>query len=57
MGIDTFGHENTNDFKLRDAVYSSPNINAVDITNNRFIDASTNLLSEETIISVIVDHL
>lgn len=52
MGIDILGHENTKDFKLEDAVNSSSNINADDITNNRFTAASINRLFEKAIMTI-----
>lgn len=52
MGIDILGHENTKDLKLEDAVNSSSNINADDMTINRFTAASINRLFENAIITI-----
>lgn len=53
MGIDTLGHENTNDSKLEDTAHSALNKNEDNINSNRFIVTSANLLVEYTIIPVI----
>ena len=44
MGIDTLGHENTNDSKLEDTAHSALNKNEDNINSNRFIATSANLL-------------